>query len=110
LAAGTASIAVANNLVLEPSVAFVLPASPLPFFEANVYGAPASLPGTAGGARVVAADWLAAHGPGCRVIPGVDLEEGDLARIRGFAAADAGRPVEGVTFTGKGPDVGVSEK
>lgn len=110
IAAGTAGVAVANNLVLEPAVAFLLPAAPLPLFEANVYGAAATLPGGIGTGRVIAADWLAAHAPGSRVIPGVDLEDGDLARIRGFSAADAGRQLKGVTFAGKGPDVGVAEK
>jgi len=103
-------VAVANNLVLEPAVAFLLPAAPLSLFAANVYGAPATLPGRVGDGRVVAADWLSAHAPGSRVVPGLDLEEGDLARMRGFSAADAGRPVEGVTFVGKAPDVGVAEK
>jgi hypothetical protein len=109
VAAGT-GIAIANNLVLEPSVAFLLPAEPLALFAANVYGAPAGLSGRVGTGQVAAADWLAAHAPGSRVVPGVGLEEGDLGRVRGFATADAGRPVDGIAFEGKAPDVGVAEK
>lgn len=105
-----AAVSIANNLVLEPSVAFHLPAAPLALFDANVFGASAGLPAFVGEKRVPAADWLKAHSPASRVLPGVDLEEADLGRVRGFAPADAGRRVDGVSFQGKAPDVGVAEK
>jgi len=107
---GTVGTVVANNLVLEPSVAFLLPAEPVAVFDANVYGAPAALQGVIGSERVTAAAWLATHSPRSRVVPGIDLEGGDLGRIRGFPAADAGRRIEGVSFEGKEPDVGIAEK
>jgi hypothetical protein len=105
-----AAVSIANNLVLEPTVAFRLPAAPLTLFDANVFGASAGLPAFVGDNRVPAADWLKAHSPASRVLPGVDLDEADLGRVRGFSPADAGRPVKGVAFQGKAPDVGVAEK
>ncbi|HEX4439518.1 MAG TPA: right-handed parallel beta-helix repeat-containing protein [Thermoanaerobaculia bacterium] len=110
VAAGTSGVTVANNLVIEPTVAFLLPPEPLALFAANVFGGQAGLPGRVGTGQVVASEWLAAHSPGSRVIQGVDLEEGDLGRVRGFATADAGHPVEGLAFQGRAPDVGVAEK
>jgi len=105
-----AGVVVANNLILEPSVAFDLPSAPPAVFDANVFGAAAGLSGVVGGGRIVARDWLRTHAPASRVVAGVDLQDGDLGRIQGFSTADAGRRVDGVAFEGKAPDVGVAEQ
>jgi hypothetical protein len=107
---GTSGVAIANNLILAPSIAFDLPPAPLAVFDANVFGAAATLPARVGGSRVEAAEWLKAHSSASRVVPGVDLQDGDLGRIQGFSPSGAGRRVDGVPFEGKAPDVGIADK
>jgi hypothetical protein len=43
------------------------------------------------------------------VISGLGLQEGDLGRVVGFSPVDAGSPLDGVTFGGRAPDIGVAE-
>ena len=79
-------------------------------FDYNVFGGESSLRAIVGGASVEAAAWMKVHMPHSRVLPGLELEGGDLARVVGFSPVDAGTPVEGVSFRGAAPDIGVAER
>ena len=109
-AAGVLGLTIANNLILEPKVAFKLP---LPqgwaLFDYNVFGAAAALPGAVGEKQVGTA-WMAAHMPHSRVVAGADLAGGDLSRVVGFSPVDAGKALDGSAFKGSAPDIGVAER
>jgi hypothetical protein len=59
---------------------------------------------------VDAAAWMALRMPHSRVAPGADLSGGDLGKIVGFSPVDAGKALDGVSFRGAAPDVGVAER
>ena len=97
-AAGAPGGSVANNLVLQPTIAFRLPGSAATgFFDYNVFGAGPSLSADLGAGPVPAATWMAAH-------------MGDLGKVQGFSPIDAGKAFEGMSFQGSAPDIGVAEK
>lgn len=108
---GTDRISIANNLVLEPALAFSLDSrESAQVFEANVFSS------AGGSARArIGADTMdlgkALRGmPGSRLLRKIEILDHDLARITGFVPVDAGRPIPGVTFRGAAPDIGVAEK
>jgi hypothetical protein len=102
---------IANNLVLKPALALTLESpTAASLFDYNVFGGESSLRANVGGASVEAPAWMKVHMPHSRVLPGLELEGGDLARVVGFSPVDAGTPVEGVAFRGAAPDIGVSER
>jgi hypothetical protein len=105
------AVTIANNLIVAPGIAFRA-AGPGVFalFDSNVFGADSSLEAEIGSRPVGPQAWLKTRMPRTRIVPGAGVAEGDLGRIVGFSAVDGGRPVEGVTFEGKAPDIGVAEK
>jgi hypothetical protein len=110
LAADAAGASIANNLVIAPRTAFSLPATArYRLFDYNVFGGDPGLPAQVGSESVKAADWMKARMPHSRVISGLGLQEGDLGRVVGFSPVDAGSPLDGVTFGGRAPDIGVAE-
>jgi hypothetical protein len=111
IAWGVSGLTIANNLVIDPRLAFTLPSlqGPAFVFDYNVFGAAAALPGAVGEKRVDAAAWMATQMPHSRVVAGVALEGGDLSRILGFSPVDAGRPL-GSAFKGSAPDIGVADR
>jgi hypothetical protein len=109
--AGVERAAIANNLVLQPQVAFsLLSTDSVAFFDYNIFGAPASLRGLVGSDSVNAAEWIARRMPHSRIVSGVTLSGGDLGQITGFSPVDAGKAVEGISYRGAAPDIGVAER
>ena len=110
-ASGAEAISIANNLILRPTIAFRLPSpKAAAFFDYNVFGAEPSLPADIGAGPVVAAGWMTTHMPHSRVIAGAGMADGDLGKIVGFSPADAGKALEGISFEGSAPDIGVAER
>jgi len=108
---GASAIWVANNLILHPDFAFrVGSLRTLALFDYNVFGADPSLKAEVGSEPVGAAAWMKAHMPHSRVVPEAGFSDGDLGKIVGFTAVDAGKPVEGVPFRGRAPDIGVDDR
>ncbi len=107
---GARAITIANNLILAPKVAYRV-AGPGSFalFDYNVFGAEATLPASVADKSVGPEVWMKAM-PHTRLVPGAGFADGDLGKITGFTAVDAGHPVEGVPYRGKAPDIGVAEK
>ena len=109
--AGVERVSIANNLVIEPRIAFILgSAASVSLFDYNVFGSGPDLKAAVGADRVEAAAWMALRMPHTRVVPGADLKGGDLAKIAGFSPIDAGKALDGLPFRGAAPDVGVAEK
>ena len=111
LAADATGASIANNLIVAPRTAFRLPAAPkYRLFDYNVFGGEAAtLPAQVGSENVEAAAWMKARMPHSRVVSGLGLQDGDLARVVGFSTVDAGTPTEGSDFHGRAPDIGVAE-
>jgi hypothetical protein len=109
-AAGASGLVVANNLVIDPAIAFVLaaPRSAL-LFDYNVFGSSNPLPARIGTTEVVARTWMKAEMPHSRVVSGLELEGNDLGKVVGFSPVDAGKAVDGIPFNGAAPDIGVAE-
>ena len=108
---GVAGIVIANNLVLEPVLAFTLAApEAVALFDYNVFGKVGALPAQVGANRIEAAAWMARRMPHSRVLAGLDLAGGDLGRVTGFSTVDAGTPLQGLPFQGSAPDIGVAER
>lgn len=109
--AAVSGISIANNLILKPAVALTL-GSPgaVSLFDYNVFGADSSLRANVGGTPLDAVPWMRIHMPHSKVLPGLGLSGGDLAKVIGFSPVDAGTRVEGVDFRGAAPDIGVAER
>ena len=107
---GARALTMANNLILAPKVAYKA-AGPGSFalFDYNVFGAEATLPASVADKSVGPEVWMKAM-PHTRLVPGAGFADGDLGKITGFTAVDAGHPVEGVSARGNAPDIGVAEK
>jgi hypothetical protein len=105
------AVTIANNLIVAPGVAFRA-AAPGVFalFDYNVFGADLGLKAAIGAGSVGPESWMKGPMPHTRVVPGAGVADGDLGKIVGFSGVDGGRPVDGVTFVGKAPDIGVAEK
>jgi len=105
------AVTIANNLIVAPGVAYKA-AAPGVFalFDYNVFAADPGLKAAIGGSSVGSEAWMKGPMPHTRIVPGAGVGEGDLGKVVGFSAVDGGRPVEGVTFQGKAPDIGVAEK
>lgn len=110
IGAAARSVLVVNNLILQPQVAFRV-ASPdsLAAFDYNVFGGEGTLSGQLQGGPG-GAEWMKTHMPHSRIVAGVGISDGDLGRVVGFSPVDAGRPVEGVPFQGRAPDIGVADQ
>jgi hypothetical protein len=111
-ASGVEGVSIANNLILEPAVAFTLSSTgAVVVFDYNVYGGGAGLKAATGTppAKTDAAAWMAVHMPHSHVVQGLDLGGGDLAKVSGFSTVDAGKALEGVLYQGSAPDIGVAE-
>lgn len=111
---GVERVRFANNLILDASaLAFDLDdSSAAAYFGHNAFGGPA---GTVRG-RIGAKTFALGSGdeaglPGSpRAAAGVRLSGRDLANVEGLDVRDAGKPFDGVTFSGPAPDIGVAEK
>jgi hypothetical protein len=105
------AVTIANNLIIAPGVAFKA-AGPGTFalFDSNVFGAEPGLKAEIGSRSVGPEAWMKASMPHTRIVPGAGVGDGDLGKILGFSAVDGGQPVDGVTFQGKAPDIGIAEK
>jgi hypothetical protein len=105
------AVTIANNLVLAPEIAFrAASAGAFSLCDYNVFGADPGLKAAIGGNTVGAEAWMKGRMPHTRIVPGAAVADGDLGKITGFSAVDGGGKVDGVTFLGKAPDVGVAEK
>ena len=106
---GVSGLRIANNLILKPAVALTLEsADAANLFDYNVFGGELSLRANVGGVSVEAAAWMKVQMPHSRVLRGLELGGGDLAKVVGFSPVDAGTPIEGVAFRGAAPDIGVA--
>ena len=105
------AVTIANNLIIAPGLAFRA-ASPGVFalFDSNVFGADPGLRAEIGSRSMGPEEWMKTRMPRTRLVPGAGVGEGDLGKIVGFSSVDGGQPVDGVTFQGKAPDIGVAEK
>jgi hypothetical protein len=111
IAPGVRGLTVANNLVLAPRTAFTLGSwDSVALFDSNVFVVPAALTATVSG-KPVDAEWFANRMPRSRTVGSAELLGGDLGalRIPGINPVDAGAPLEGASFQGKAPDIGVAE-
>ena len=105
------AVTIANNLIVAPGVAFKAAAQGVfALFDYNVFGADPGLKAAIGGRSVGSEAWMKGPMPHTRIVPGAGVGDGDLGKIVGFSAVDGGRAVDGVTFQGKAPDIGVAEK
>jgi hypothetical protein len=105
------AVTVANNLILAPGIAFkAASVDAFTLFDYNVFGADPALKAAVGSGSVGSEAWMKARMTHTRIVPGAAVADGDLGKIVGFSAVDGGRTVDGVTFLGKAPDVGVAEK
>src|SRR5262249_1698499 len=105
------AVTIANNLIVAPGVAFKAASMGVfAVFDYNVFGAEAGLKAGIGAGSVGSEAWMKGPMPHTRIVPAAGVAEGDLGKIVGFSAVDGGRAVDGVTFQGKAPDIGVAEK
>jgi hypothetical protein len=105
-------LSIANNLVLEPSRAAFVWSSPeaAAYFDDNVFSrSTGALRARIAGEEM---DLSAAlkRMPRSRRLSTAAIVERDLARISGFSPVDAGRALEGISFKGSAPDIGLAEK
>jgi len=109
IGAGVKGLTIANNLVLGPKTAFWLASwDSISLFDYNVFGVDGDWNAVVASAPV-SASWVTKHMPHTHAVGGVTLSGGDLARIQGFTAVDAGTAVDKTPYQGKAPDIGVSE-
>jgi hypothetical protein len=105
------AVTIVNNLIVGPAVAFQA-AAPAAFavFDYNVFGADPGLTAAIGPASIGSEAWMKGPMPHSRIVSTAGVSEGDLGKIVGFSPVDAGRSVDGVSFQGKAPDIGVAER
>ncbi len=109
----TRDVSVANNLVLGVSDVAVLLADPAAaaVFDYNVFSPAGPVLVEVGGVSVSLARWLKeGKMPHSQLKPGVRILYGDLARVSGAETVDRGTALEGVSFQGSAPDIGVAER
>ncbi|MCI4355242.1 MAG: right-handed parallel beta-helix repeat-containing protein, partial [Thermoplasmata archaeon] len=105
------SVTIANNLIVAPGLAFRAAAlGAFALFDYNVFGADPGLKAAIGTGSVGSEAWMKGPMPHTRLVAGAGVAEGDLGKVVGFSAVDGGRQVDGVTFQGRAPDIGVAEK
>lgn len=114
IAPTTQKVIVANNLVLRFSrMAFVLgDPSAASLFDFNVFSPEADAAGIeVGGKGFELESFLkGGHMPHSRLVRGVRILDRDLSRIVGVETVDRGKPVPGIDFAGRAPDLGVAER
>jgi Right handed beta helix region len=110
----TETVSVANNLVLSVSdVAFVLADSKsATYFDNNVFSPRAESVDVEVGKKTIPLAQFLKGGtmPHTKIVKGVTLEHRDLGRVGGAATVDQGKAIEGISFKGSAPDIGVAEK
>ena len=110
LAGDASGASIANNLIVAPQTAFSLPAAPkYQLFDYNVFGGETALPAQVGSETVKAVAWMKGRMPHSRVVSGLGFQDGDLGRVVGFSPVDAGTRLDGATFSGRAPDIGVAD-
>lgn len=106
--------AAANNLVLAVSDTAFLIADrrSLAVFDANGFSPRGdSVNVQVGGETLSLSDYLVRGAmPKSRVARGVVLEGRDLGRVKGLATVDQGQALDGLSFAGGAPDLGVAER
>ena len=108
------ALSVTNNLVLGVSgIAFALPdpASAM-LFDYNVFSPRGDRATVELGGDTVSLTRFLAGGsmPHSKVLMGVEIRNRDLARVSGIRTVDAGKRLDGITFKGSAPDLGVAER
>jgi hypothetical protein len=109
----TREVLVANNLVLGiGDLAFrIEDFTSVALFDRNVFSPAGELSAEVGPENLSLADLLArGRMPGTRIVPGVRLNNRDLARVEGVKTVDAGWRLAGLAFKGAAPDLGLAEK
>lgn len=107
-------VVVANNILLGVAeTAFVL-ADPavVALFDYNVFspGGESLNVEVGGDTRALARFLKGGTMPNTRLVPSVRILDRDLARIAGVDTVDRGKPVRGIKFAGRAPDIGVAER
>jgi hypothetical protein len=108
-----AGTAVANNVFLEPVLAFdAVQIRDMRVFDHNIFSVSTGVAVGQVGAEKKELAGLIADGtmPNTRLVKGADLVERDLAQLAGVTLVDAGSVQEAVTQKGSAPDIGVAEK
>lgn len=110
----TEGVSVANNLVLSVSdVAFVL-AEPKAavFFDYNIFSPRGDRVEVQVGKKTVDLAKFLEGGtmPKSKLVKGVLLRHRELSAVDGVATVDQGKALEGISFKGSAPDLGVAEK
>jgi hypothetical protein len=110
----TEGVVVANNLVLGVSgLAFrVESLACAALFDGNVFSPRGATIAVEIGGKSADLRRFLANGSmrRSRLLPGIRIIHKDLGRIEGVETRDAGLPVDGVTFLGAAPDLGVAER
>jgi hypothetical protein len=110
----TQSVSVANNLVLAVSdVAFVL-AEPkaAAYFDHNIFSPQGDKVDVQVGKKTLDLARFLKGGkmPQTKLVKGVVLRHHDLAAVQGVATIDQGMALDGISYKGSAPDIGVAEK
>jgi hypothetical protein len=110
----TQSVSVANNLVLAVSdVAFVL-AEPkaAAYFDHNIFSPLGDKVDVQVGKKTLDLARFLKGGkmPQTKLVKGVVLRHRDLAAVDGVATVDQGKVLDGLSYKGSAPDIGVAEK
>jgi hypothetical protein len=111
----TGSVTVANNLVLEVSGTALLLQDPKAavLFDYNVFSPRGDALTAVVGRKATPLSQFLKGGtmPHTRVVPNVQIQNRDLARITGVETAHQGRAIDGTGYRGSSaPDLGVAEK
>lgn len=105
-------VRIANNLVLESSGLAVHLADPAAaaYVGHNAFGRREGKTRARVGEKIFDVREELGIMPGSRTGTDVRLLSRDLANVTGIAVRDAGKPFDGLTFSGSAPDIGVAEK
>lgn len=107
------NVTVANNLVVAVSrTAFAIrDRASAALFDYNVFSpVREGVEVDVGGATMTLASYLARATMPHTTVTRVMIFDHDLARLGGIEAIDRGTPIDGLSFTGKAPDLGVAER
>jgi hypothetical protein len=108
-----AGTAVANNVFLEPTLAFdAVQIADMRVFDHNIFSVSTGIAAGQVGSEKKELAGLIADGtmPNTKLVKGADLVNRDLANIAGLTLVDAGSVQEAVSQKGSAPDIGVAEK
>ncbi|HEX7138314.1 MAG TPA: right-handed parallel beta-helix repeat-containing protein [Vicinamibacterales bacterium] len=110
----TDAVSIANNLVLAVvDVAFVLTdPKAAAYFDHNVFSPPGERVDVQVGKKTLSLANFLKRGtmPHTQLVKGVTLRNRELSAVDGVVTVDQGKALEGISFKGSAPDIGVAEK